>query len=90
MLKKQCIRYSAIQKTHLIEKEFENFEVFHLVFLQQMRANQILSADLLRSSEDILDGKLNEKICHFAECGSIKISVFMEPRIAEKSLRYLV
>ena len=54
-----------------------------------MRANQILSADLLRSSEDILDGKLNEKICHFVECGSIKISVFMEPRIAEKSLRYL-
>ena len=49
-----------------------------------MRANLALPADLLRSSEDILDGKIYVKIDFFAECWSMKIIFFMESRIAEK------
>ena len=49
-----------------------------------MSANLKLSADLLRSSEDIPDAKLDEKINFFAECWSIKTIVFMEPGIVAK------
>ena len=49
-----------------------------------MCANLALSADLLRSSEDILNEKLEGKNYFFAECWSIKTIVFMKPRIAEK------
>ena len=49
-----------------------------------MCGNLSLSADLLRSSEDMLDGKLDGKNNFFAGCCTIKLIVFMEPRIAEK------
>ena len=49
-----------------------------------MSANLALSADLLRSSKDILEGKPNGKIYFFAACWSIKTIVFMELGIAEK------
>ena len=48
-----------------------------------MRTNLALSADFLRSSEDIFDGKLGGKIFFFAECRPIKI-IFMRRRIAGK------
>ena len=49
-----------------------------------MFANLALSADLLKSSEDILAEKLDGKKIFFLECWSIKIIVFMEQRIGEK------
>ena len=49
-----------------------------------MYVNLALFPDLMRSSEDILDGKLDRKIYFFAECWFI--IVLMEPRIAYKSL----
>ena len=48
-----------------------------------MCTNLALSADSLIFSEDIHDGEFDKKFC-FANCWSIKIFVFMEPRIAEK------
>ena len=48
-----------------------------------MCTNQVLSEDLLTSLEDFLDEKLF-KNSFFAECLSIKLIVFMEPKIAEK------
>ena len=47
-----------------------------------MFANLALSADLLKSSEDILAEKLDGKKNFFLECWSIKIIVFMEQRVA--------
>ena len=44
----------------------------------------VLSENLLRSFEGILNGKLDGKIYFLGECWSIKLIVFMEPRIAEK------
>ena len=44
----------------------------------------VLSENLLRSFEGILNGKLDGKIYFLWECWSIKLIVFMEPRIAEK------
>ena len=49
-----------------------------------MCAYLLVCADWLRSFEDILDGKLDGKIYFFAESWSIKIIVFMEPKIAKK------
>ena len=49
-----------------------------------MRTNLALSADFLRSSEDIFDGKLGGEIFFFfAECRPVKI-IFMRRRIAGK------
>ena len=50
-----------------------------------MCANLVLFEDLLRSSEDILNGKLDEKNNFLGEYLSIKTIVFMEPRIADKN-----
>ena len=55
--KKQCNKYRDIQKAHCSEINFEDFEVFHRVFLQQLYATLILSVDLFRSSEEIVDRK---------------------------------
>ena len=50
-----------------------------------MCANLVLFEDLLRSSEDILNGKLDEKNYFLGEYLSIKTIVFMELRIADKN-----
>ena len=47
-----------------------------------MCANLAFYKDLLRSSEDILDGKLDVSFFFFAECWSKNPR--MEPRITEK------
>ena len=48
-----------------------------------MCTNQVLPLDLLTSLEDFLDRELLKNSV-FVECWSIKLIVFMEPRIAEK------
>ena len=75
--KKQCITY------YFTKKNLENIKVFHRVFLQQMCTNQVLPVDLLTSLEDFLDRELFKNSVS-AECWSIKLIVFMEPRITEK------
>ena len=55
-----------------------------------MCTNFTLSADLLRSSESIINGKLDGKIYFFAECLSIKIIVFMDPKNAGKIIEIFV
>ena len=34
-LKKQCITYMAIQKTHFTKENFEDIEVFHRIFFNR-------------------------------------------------------
>ena len=78
ILKKQCVTYRAILKTHFIEENFEDFEVFYRVFLQLVCANLALSADSWRSSEDIIDRKLDGKIYFFAKCSSLRNQELLE------------
>lgn len=49
-----------------------------------MCANQALSADLLRSSENIFDGRLDAEIWFLAQVRSTKIIVFLESRVTGK------
>ena len=67
--KKRCILDRAIEKTNFIQEIYENFKVFRQGFLQQMCTNLALSTNSLTSSEDILDGKVDGKICFLLNIG---------------------
>ena len=55
-----------------------------------MCANQALSADLLRSSEKIFDGRLDGEIWLLAQLRSTKIIVFLKSRVAGKIVTIFV
>ena len=47
--KKQCITYRAIRKIHIIKENFEDFEVFHRVFLHLRICRDLLKTSLIKN-----------------------------------------